>query len=155
MTSAPGVEVTDAPVAGLGPIATAVAPDGTFVVAWAESGDGGATSWSVQVATRAPGAAGFSAPVQAGPPGATVGEVVLVVDGTGATTVAWVRRVAGQTGLSSWLQVARRPRGASGFVVPRTWTDRGFASGMSQVWGTERGPSDLALDLPTCGRHAE
>ena len=150
-TWAPKVEVTDAPVAGLGPIATAVAPDGTFVVAWAESGDGSDSSWSVQVATRASGAAGFSAPVQAGPPGATVGEVVLVVDGSGATTVAWVRQVAGQTGLSSWLQVARRPRGASGFDGSETLDGPGLRVGAVSGVGDEEGRVTLLWTSPPAG----
>ena len=50
----PEVEVTDGS-APVGELASAIGPDGTFVVAWAERFDG-----AVRVATRAPGAAGFS-----------------------------------------------------------------------------------------------
>ena len=84
----PEVEVTDGPAVLIREVASALAPDGTFVVAWAENQ--GAT-WTVEVATRAPGAAGFSAPVEAAPPGGSIRHVVLVVDGTGTTTVAWAR----------------------------------------------------------------
>ncbi len=106
----PEVEVTDGS-APVGEVASAIGPDGSFVVAWAERFNG-----AVRVATRAPGAAGFSSPVEVAPAGARLSHVVLVVDATGATTVAWERE--GTTG--SRVEAARRPPGASSFGAPAT-----------------------------------
>ena len=113
----PEVEATAAPADEIRQTATATGPDGTFVMAWVENLDGNDRSWTVQVATRAPGAAGFSTPVEAAPPGSNVRRLVLVVDATGATTVVWNRRV--EVGIYG-LEVAHRAAGAAGFAAPET-----------------------------------
>ena len=130
----PEAAVTDGPADEIREITTATAPDGSFVMAWAENLDGGDSSWTVQVATRAPGASGFSTPVEAAPPGDGVFDVVLVV-GTGATTVAWAR----QTATSSWVEVARRPAGADRFTDPETLGVPGSGTGDVVGVGDEQG----------------
>ena len=106
-------------------------------------------SWTVQVATRAPGASGFSAPVEAAPPGDNVSEVVLVVDDTGATTVAWSRSRATE----SWAEVARRSPGALAFTVPTSLG--GLESGAGDLVGVgdRAGPGDPGVGhARTAGR---
>ena len=111
----PEVEASDGSGV-VGQVVSAIGPDGSFVVAWAERAVGDQTSMRLLVATRGPGAAGFSAPVEAAPAGGRVSDVVVVADATGATTVAWVRE--GTT--DDRVEAARRPPGRTSFGAPET-----------------------------------
>ena len=142
----PETEATTGPADEIRETATATAPDGTFVMAWTENLDGGDTSWTVQVATRAPGAPGFSAPVEAAPPGFTVSRLVLVVDGTGATTVAWVRLPP--IG-NARVEAARRTAGAADFAERET-IDSGDNRTLTGV-GDQQGRVTLAWVSPEVG----
>ena len=137
----PEVEATAGPMEAVRETVTGTAPDGAFIVAWAQSLDGGGVSWSVQAATRAPGAVGFSAPVEVAPPGENVRDVAMVVDATGTTTVAWIRQVAGRP----VLEAARRPAGAADFAGPETVDVPGPASDIGHIVGAGDGQGRVTL----------
>ena len=141
----PDVEATVGPMEFVRETATAIAPDGTFVVAWVQNVDGGDANWSVQVATRAPGAAEFDAPVEAAPPGFNLRGLALVVDATGATTAAWVRQV----GRRDVVEAARRTAGAEDFAGPETVTDPQSSVGNIDGVGDEHGRVTLIWEGST------
>jgi hypothetical protein len=105
-------------VSGEGAYAPSVAAgaDGTMAVAWlAGTGIDAQNDTHIEVAVKAAGASGFSAPVTVSAAGEEVNHPRVAVSAAGAVTVAWQRYASGNT--PTRIEYATRGAGASSFAA--------------------------------------